>query len=320
MTDAMDWEDDWGAANPAAWAPRTEVETEDTSGDPHRHVLSDGAWNPQQIIELHQYVELATTKNREPAAVAEGTATEARPPEAGPNFHQTMVFLAVSDAPEEAELRAWAPLLLLGSWLIVLLQVLVSAGVYKGTMFPSCQSNDMCGQGQFCLLHFAPGAGTTLLGTGRNARCSFCDSGMIPLDMQLAATAAPNCNTAVPSSPECPVMNNGQEAYSAGFNLSYVVELCKSPRAGAKRFGLSRGAPTVDSPTGTGGIYVEWEAQAQATWCKACFHDGTGTVADVSPHGFARMAVKSMHTMDWLALVFASILLGLTVNNEMKVS
>ena len=31
------------------------------------------------------------------------------------------------------------------------------------------------------------------------------------------------------------------------------------------------------------------------------------------------MAVKSMQLMDWLALVFASILLGLAVNGELKV-
>ena len=56
-------------------------------------------------------------------------------------------------------------------------------------------------------------------------------------------------------------MNNGQEAYPAGFNLSYVAQSCANPRAGTKRFGLSRVAPTSDPPTGSGGIYIEWETR-----------------------------------------------------------
>ena len=64
-----------------------------------------------------------------------------------------------------------------------------------------------------------------------------------------------------------------------------------------------------------------WEALAQATWCEACVRSGTGHahVNAISGTGFASMAVKSMQLMDWLALVFASILLGLAVNGELKV-
>ena len=77
----------------------------------------------------------------------------------------------------------------------------------------------------------------------------------------MGTAAASHCTTAEPSSAECPIMNNGQEAYPAGFNLSYVAQSCANPRAGTKRFGLSRVAPTSEAPTGSGGIYIEWETR-----------------------------------------------------------
>ena len=70
-------------------------------------------------------------------------------------------------------------------------------------------------------------------------------------------------------------------------------------------------------------VMPRWETLAQVTWCEACVRSGTGHdivhVNAISGTGFASMAVKSMQLMDWLALVFASILLGLAVNGELKV-
>ena len=118
-------------------------------------MLTGGTWSQQQIEEMKQFVA-ASVDARTAAAEPERSRAHAH---AEPNFHQAMVFYSTSKEPQDAAMHARAPLLLAVSWMIVILQCMVSAGVYKGTMFPSCRSNNMCGQGQFCLLGYAPRAG-----------------------------------------------------------------------------------------------------------------------------------------------------------------
>ena len=144
---------DLGMRNPLAQQPRaTAAEGEH---ELRSALLTGGTWSQQQIEEMKQFVA-ASVDARTAAAEPERSRAHAH---AEPNFHQAMVFYSTSKEPQDAAMHARAPLLLAVSWMIVILQCMVSAGVYKGTMFPSCRSNTMCGQGQFCLLGYAPRAG-----------------------------------------------------------------------------------------------------------------------------------------------------------------
>ena len=59
-------------------------------------------------------------------------------------------------APALAAMARKAPLLYLGSLLIVGLQSTATVAVFMGSIFPSCSSSDQCGAGTYCKLSGTP--------------------------------------------------------------------------------------------------------------------------------------------------------------------
>jgi hypothetical protein len=68
------------------------------------------------------------------------------------NSHQCTVYFLTTEAEEDAELRAKAPLLLAGSCVIVVAQCATAMAIHMGNIFPACVSYDMCAKGEFCSL------------------------------------------------------------------------------------------------------------------------------------------------------------------------
>eukprot|EP01046_Picozoa_sp_COSAG06_P000246 COSAG06_NODE_7_length_38054_cov_37.302569_8_plen_470_part_00 len=93
------------------------------------------------------------------ASVVRGVV--ARLTETPTNFHQTTVFFLATDAPEDAAMARWAPLLYAGSLAMVLLQTATAFGVIVGTIRQACATNYQCGAGTYCAV-------------GELNRCDFC--------------------------------------------------------------------------------------------------------------------------------------------------
>ena len=88
----------------------------------------------------------------------------ARLTETPTNFHQATVHFLATDAPQDAAMARWAPLLYAGSLAMVGLQSATAVGVFYGTTFPSCATSDQCGAGTFCEV-------------GMGHRCEYCGNG-----------------------------------------------------------------------------------------------------------------------------------------------
>jgi hypothetical protein len=93
-----------------------------------------------------------------------------RSAEAPTNWHQGMIFYLTSEDPQDAGMRARAPLLFASSWAMVLLQCCTALAVTQSTVLPSCKTSDQCPAGLYCQIGF-------------NDRCQFCGSN-VPLVMQ----------------------------------------------------------------------------------------------------------------------------------------
>lgn len=125
----------------------------------------------------------------------------ARLTETPTNFHQATVFYLAVDAPEDAAMARWSPLLYAGSLAMVGLQSATAVGVLYGTTEPSCATSDQCGAGTWC-------------GVGWEGRCLYCgDDGPIAV-----------VHDAIDSE-----LDRWQRI-DAGFgNLTRVAEICTPP-------------------------------------------------------------------------------------------
>ena len=73
----------------------------------------------------------------------------ARLTETPTNFHQATVHFIATDAPQDAAMARWSPLLYAGSLAMVLLQSMTAVGVLIGTVLPSCATSDQCDAGTY---------------------------------------------------------------------------------------------------------------------------------------------------------------------------
>eukprot|EP01043_Picozoa_sp_COSAG02_P040537 COSAG02_NODE_3290_length_6997_cov_20.105973_2_plen_302_part_00 len=207
--------------------------------------------------------------------------------EAPLNFHQATVMYAAEQSGEDGEaagsaLLLWRAGTLALSTLMVLMQCMVAIGVVVGTILPVCASSDQCAQkGTYC----------RVLPAGRQDRCVYCGD-VVPLPRQIDPATGGTLNWAY--APDY-----------ASFNLPLVAEVCAAPtdRLGINGFGNQ----------------ISFPRASVVSYCETCvFNDGR--VDDLTSMSLAQANVAAMGPFDWVALVFATVVVALTINGELKVS
>ena len=126
---------------------------------------------------------------------------------------------------------------------------------------------------------------------GGNDRCGWC-GGRVPLPRQTDPATGGTLNWAV--APDY-----------VGFNLTLVAEVCAAP---TDRLGIGESKNERPFPRAS-----------VVSWCETCvFNDGQ--VDELTLVSLAQANVAAMGPFDWVALIFATVVVALTINGELKVS
>ena len=176
--------------------------------------------------------------------------------------------------------RARAPTMLASGFVMVLFQWATATGAIGSTTFPSCHSTDQCGRGTYCNI-------------GGNNRCNTCGDD-VPLPLQVD-----------PDTPGLTYNHADDRGSFAGFNLTLVASTCAEPT----RDQLGIGGP---------GREKLYKAAAVTSWCEACVHPTSFHVDPMTYVSRSEANASVMATVDWLALIFASYVVGLTIAGEVK--
>ena len=107
----------------------------------------------------------------------------------------------VSSDPADAHMKKWVPLMLSISVLMIFAQLATVIAVAVGTLTPACRTSDQCPMGYYCAV-------------GLSDRCQYCGSHH-PVIMQYG--------------PDGETYNNVFDYRYAGFNRTYVREVCTDP-------------------------------------------------------------------------------------------
>jgi hypothetical protein len=214
--------------------------------------------------------------------VAHLVRTEITPPS---NFHQCTVYYLTSEAAEDADLRAAAaPVMLAGSYSMVFMQTATVISIWAGTLYRTCENNDMCPlKGQFCYLNY--------IGAAR--RCYLCGA-FLPLPLQTDA--------------EGNDFNGARQPNFVGYNTTAAAELCFNP------------VPTIGNGALDGA--VRFDVHAVESWCDACFHvTQPGVAGHVDPMTMplhAAGSVDAMGIFDWMALCFSFTTVAFAISGELQ--
>ena len=200
--------------------------------------------------------------------------------EAPTNWHQATVFVLSSEDPR---LREAGPRMLAGGYLMVACQLLTTAALWSSTSFPSCETSDQCPRGRWCSIGVQAGG----------ARCQPCGDDL-PLPKQTDSARGYTYNMPAPSEPEF-----------AGYNLTLVRQTCAEPTK-----------PTVGI-FGVG-VVTLFPPEAVTEWCAACTNAATRFVDPVTHVMELEANAAVMGWIDWVALVLASYIVGITVAGEIK--
>jgi hypothetical protein len=163
------------------------------------------------------------------------------------NWHQSLVYYVASTDPQDTGMKKHVPLLLLGSFLMILFQCMTSVGVLVGTFSAACDTSDQCGQGKFCEVAVT-------------SRCRFCGE-TVPMPMQTLS----NGDT----------LNWAQHERYSGYNTSLAVELCAAAADPEQPDFRVKG---VDAVSATFTFYQASISQ----WCEYCVHPIDMTVDPVT--------------------------------------
>lgn len=195
------------------------------------------------------------------------------------NWHQCTVYFLTTEAEEDAELRAKAPLLLAGSYVIVVAQCATAMAIWFGTFFPACASDDFCEKGEYCNLD--------------TTRCDRCGA-VTPLPMQTNAAGE--------------TFNYFGDPRFVGFNITAAAELCADPVATIGTDGLGTSLP-----------FSARTVTAWCRGCFTVEQPGvSGSVDPMTAVMKATMMVDSMDQLDWTALFFSSVVVGFAVARELQ--
>jgi hypothetical protein len=262
-------------------------------------------------------------------------AVFARMTEAPTNWHQCIVFFLTSTEADDEPMKQWLPLMLAGSWLMVLIQCAACLAVVIGVALPSCRSSDQCPDGQYCQVGFSN-------------RCGFCGSNA-PLIMQVNdvtgqtfnAIFDPNfagynttlvkqvCdNDGLTCGDLCP-LEKAEDLKGTGENYFRVSGDLNGRTCGQScdfnyEHRIARGADlnsrdSVVIGFNSGGDWdLGYSTEHVRQWCEYCVYATTYDVDPVSQFGRMRDVVSAMGNLDWLALLFASFIVSFQLIGELK--
>jgi hypothetical protein len=205
--------------------------------------------------------------------------------EAPLNFHQATMMYAAEQSGSDGETVGSAWLLLWRAWSLVLsaLMVLMQCMVAAGVLAGTAQP--ACASSDQCAQK------GTYCRVGGIDRCGYCgENAPLPLQTDPATGGT---------------LNNAEAPDYAGFNLTLVAEVCAAP---TDRVGLNEN-----------GLEIAFTRAAVVSWCETCvFNDGR--VDELTGSSLTQANVAAMGPFDWVALVFATVVVALTINGELKVS
>ena len=192
------------------------------------------------------------------------------------NFHQCAVLLASTDGSKHTRasgtFKDSAAVYYAASLSMALTQCITACGVWKGTFYPSCSSNDHCMAGTWCY-------------TMHGQRCGYCGD-ELPLPRQDVGTCVlePNQYGGVQTVEDdrCMSYNFPRDPNFAGFNKTYVAELCTAPPDG-----LSPGQNNNGNPDQYAQVDV-------VSWCEACVHPIDLTVNPETNPSLIRMNLSAI--------------------------
>ena len=166
--------------------------------------------------------------------------------------------------------------------LAVVLQVTTVVGVLIAAASPSCANSDMCKPGAYCKVVVS-------------GRCEYCAGSYNPIPTQVDE------ETGI-------VFNYHSSKNPTVFNLSYVEEVCAKPFAS-----------TVDDPReyDDDGNVINWAVEDQVSWCESCLF-ADGTVDTMYAGDNIEGNVEAMTIFDFITLVLASLVSGLSVCGELR--
>jgi hypothetical protein len=195
------------------------------------------------------------------------------------NYHQCTVYFLTTEAEEDAELRAKAPLLLAGSCVIVVVQCATAMAIYMGNLYPACASDDFCEKGEYCNL--------------MNPRCTRCGTNL-PMPIQTNAAGE--------------TFNYYLDPRFVGYNSTLAAELCYDPVATIGVDALGLPAP-----------FTARTVEAWCRNCFAVEHPGvSGSVDPMTSTMKATMRVDSMDQLDWAAMFFSTTVVGFAMARELQ--
>lgn len=213
------------------------------------------------------------------------------------NFHQCVTFFAASDEVEDAAMHAKAPVLYLGSLLMVLLQLFTTLSVWKGTFFPSCSANPQCGTGRWCRM-------------GSTKSCSYCGD-----DVPLSREVYGDCAFQIDNSgelttiddPACFTYNFPRDPNFVGFNTTAVRSVCAEPD--------DRMGGLIAGSSGRERLYLRADV---ASWCESCVHMIDFAVDDLNQPRLIVGNLDVMVSLDILSLFFTVFVVSCTVVGELR--
>ena len=203
--------------------------------------------------------------------------------EAPLNFHQATVMYAAEQSGDDGEAAGSAQLLLrrAGSLVLSALMVLMQCMVAMGVALGT--AFPACASSDQCAEK------GTWCEVGGIDRCVYC--GDAPLPPQADPATGGTLNWA--DAPDY-----------AGFNLTLVAEVCAAPTDRLGMDGL--------------GSEISFPRAGVVSYCETCvFNDGQ--VDELTAASLTQANVAVMGPFDWFALVFATVVVALTTNGELKV-
>jgi hypothetical protein len=160
-------------------------------------------------------------------------ASVARLTETPTNWHQGTVYYLGCHDPQDAKMKAKAPMMFAGGVIMVLAQVVVAGGLFIGANLRSCRQNDQCDKGSFC--------------AADDARCHDCGGQpAVPMQIQGTCIFDPSFdgNARTIDDPTCMTWNAVSDPNFVGFNTTLVMRACTDPSA-SEILGMT--AVSVDS-------------------------------------------------------------------------
>ena len=234
----------------------------------------------RQLRQIRAEVDARLPRDGSPFEHAVRSAI-ARIAEAPPNLHQYVAHIASSADEQDAEMKRWLPLAVLGSAALVLMQCMVTSGLYSAAIIPPCATSAQCEAPTYCQV-------------GGNGRCGYCGESH-PFPEQLDPTNGETLNLRT------------YDQDFAGFNATLVRHVCENPDQ------WPADVPTewaTDDPT--------IRALRVRSWCETCVHPIDGTVDVTNSMQQMRLNLLAMGVYDYVALVLASFIIALAVVGEIK--